>query len=72
MKKHENTTKENKNRKSGKRFQAGDSEGLFEMINRWCEGQGRTPDCCSGMKKMWEEMQDKSQEDRKQKYINFC
>ena len=68
MKKHEKTKKESKNKKAESRFHSDDSESLFEMMSECCEGQAGVPDCCAGMKKMWEEMQGKPQEkDGKQK-----
>jgi len=38
------------------------------MKSHCCQGRTGVPDCCAGMKKMWEEMQVKPQEkDGKQK-----
>jgi hypothetical protein len=65
MKKHENTKKESKNMKPETRFQAGGCEGLSEMMSCCCEDQKGMPDCCSDMKKMWEQMQSTSQKSRK-------
>jgi hypothetical protein len=67
MTKHKNTSNENKNKKSENPFDEGCSKAFLEMMAKCCEGQRGTPNCCSGMKKIWENMQDKSQEDRKQK-----
>lgn len=67
MKKPETNTTDSNTKNSENRNQPGDFEAFYEMINRCCEGQRGEPDCCSGMKKLWEERKGKSQEDRKQK-----
>ncbi len=62
MKNQKKTKKENKNKETESRFQSEGAGRLFEMMNQCCEGQTGMPDCCSEMRKMWEEKQDKSQE----------
>jgi hypothetical protein len=62
----EKSMKKHKRIESG--FQAGNSEGLVEMMKRCRDGQTEVTDCCSEMRKIWEEMEAKTQrKNRKQK-----
>lgn len=67
MKKHEKNPKESDNEKSDTGHRTEGFEAWYDMINRCCEDLRGTRDCCSGMRNMWEKMQDKSQEDGKPK-----
>jgi len=58
---------ENEAKEGGFQFASGDFQKMFEMMSKCCDGKTDVPDCCSEMRRRWDESGSKSKRKNEEK-----